>query len=72
MGALSLDEYYEGHHSLVHDMMEDYLAKKEEYESKLKKAKISKTKEEIDKYVMSEMFRSIDQAQKGGFYGLSR
>lgn len=72
MGALSLDEYYEGHHSLVHDMMEDYLAKKEEYESKLKKSKISKTKEEIDKYVMSEMFRSIDQAQKGGFYGLSR
>jgi hypothetical protein len=65
MGDMRWEEYHNDGNSLVHAMMLDYLAREEEYRKYLKMYVETKTEEEIRKKVLHDMWKDINDIQRG-------
>ena len=61
MGSLTLEQYHDGGHSLIHAMREDYLVKMANYENDLKTAGMSRTGEDKNKHVMQQIYYEISK-----------
>lgn len=68
MGSMSFDEYRNSGSSLVYDMMLDYISRDSEYRDRLKRYYEDRTEDEIRKKVLQDMFKDIEDAQKGAPY----
>ena len=65
MGDMRWEEYHNDGNSLVHAMMLDYLAREEEYRKYLKMYVETKSEEEIRKKVLHDMWKDINDIQRG-------
>lgn len=73
MGSMTMEEYRDGGHSLVYDMMLDYLGKEQIVRDTLRKrGESERSKEEIKKMVLQQMFKEIGELQKGAPYERKR
>ena len=69
MGIMNYEEYHNNNgHSLVYDMMLDYLAKEEEIRKRLKMYVEEKSEAEVRKMVLQAMWKEIEEEQKGASY----
>ena len=68
MGVMNWEEYHNDGGSIVHAMMLDYLAREEEYRRYIKRNLIEKTDEEVRRKVLYDMWKDIDEEQKGAPY----
>lgn len=63
MGDLDIEQYHNSGHSLVYDMMQDYLSKETTFRRQLMIRDQTRTDEEVRKVVLQEMFREIEAEQ---------
>lgn len=68
MGTMTWEEYHNDGNSIVYAMMLDYLARDEEYRKYLKLYLETRTDDEIKKKVLQDMWKDIEEAQKGAPY----
>lgn len=68
MGDMEFEEYENNGNSLLHAMMLDYIARDEEYRKWLKMYVETRTEDEIRKKVLHDMWKAIDDEQKGAPY----
>lgn len=63
MGNMDIEQYHHNGHSLVYDMMQDYLSKETEFRKMLADRDQNRTEEEIQKAVLQEIFNEIEAMQ---------
>ena len=68
MGDMDIEQYHNSGHSLVYDMMQDYLSKEAVFRRQLMIRDQTRTDEEVRKVVLQEMFREIEEEQGGRPY----
>lgn len=68
MGDMDIEQYHNSGHSLVYDMMQDYLSKETVFRRQLMIRDQIRTDEEVRKTVLQDMFREIEEAQGGRPY----
>ena len=68
MGTMTWEEFQNDGNSLVYTMMLDYLARYEEYSNHLKLYSETRTEEEIKKKVLYDMWKDIEDEQRGAPY----
>lgn len=68
MGVMSWEEYQNSGNSIVYTMMLDYLEREESYLKLLKFHRETRTEEEVRRKVLQDMWKDIDEEQKGAPY----